>query len=165
MPRTSRARLPIRPRQRLEWHRTSDTDFTLLAASSSIITTLLIPLGVTYTVLRIRGILHVASDQVAAVEGQHGAFGAAVVTDQAATTGITAMPKPVDDGNGDIWPMYVMFQQGGNDLDRVGREYMIDSKDKRRIPDGKQLAFILQNASTTTDMRFSVALSILVART
>ena len=92
----------MRPRQRLEWHRTSDTDFTLLAASSSIITTLLIPLGVTYTVLRIRGILHVASDQVATVEGQHGAFGAAVVTNQAATTGITAMPKPVDDGNGDI---------------------------------------------------------------
>ena len=60
--------------------------------------------------------------------------------------------------------MYIMFQQGGNDLDRVGREYMIDSKDKRRIPDGKQLAFILQNANTTTGIRFSVALSILVAR-
>ena len=165
MPNRSRRTFPTRRKTQLEWHRTSDTDFTLIAASTSVITTLLIPLGVTYTVLRIRGILHVASDQVAAVEGQHGAFGAVVVTDQAATTGITAMPKPVDDGNGDIWPMYQMFQQGGLDGQRIGRIYEIDSKGKRRIPDGKQLAFILQNASTTTDMRFSVALSILVART
>ena len=115
--------------------------------------------------LRIRGILHVASDQVAAVEGQHGAFGATVVTDQASTIGITAMPKPVDDGNADTWPMYVMFQQGDNDQDRVGREYMIDSKDKRKIANGQQLAFIFQNASTSTGLRFSLALSILVTRT
>ena len=114
--------------------------------------------------MRIRGILHVASDQVAAVEGQHGAFGACIVTDAAATTGLAAMPLPVNDENADIWPLYVQFQQGGNDQDRVGREYILDSKAKRKFPNGRQLAFIFQNASTTTGLRFSLALSILTRR-
>ena len=40
----------------------------------------------------------------------------------------------------------------------------MDNKAKRKLPNGRTLAFILQNDSGSTGLRFSLALSILTRR-
>ena len=45
-----------------------------------------------FTLIRVRGIFTIASDQSAATETQVGALGVAVVSEQAASIGVTAVP-------------------------------------------------------------------------
>ncbi len=47
-----------------------------------------------WTVVRVRGVMHLMSDQEAASEQQALAYGVCVVSDQAAAIGITAIPTP-----------------------------------------------------------------------
>ena len=66
--------------------------------------------GIDETVLRTVGSIYVASDQTAANEAQLGAFGLILVTDQALSVGITAIPDPITDINDDGWFVYVPIQ-------------------------------------------------------
>ena len=153
-----------RPRPKLNWNRVTDNNFTTLALSTKLVTTLLIPgINERLTVLRMRGVLSIVSDQSAATENQVGAFGAVVITDQASTIGATAIPGPVTDGNADNWPLFLAFQQ--TQIAAVSNQWMIDTKGKRKIPNGTQLAFVIENASSVFGLRFALALSILTMRT
>ncbi len=109
--------------------------------------------GIDETALRTVGKLAVSSDQTAASEVITGALGMIVVTDQAATIGITAIPGPVTDASDDGWFLYVPISQRILVATAVGLGesvgYAFDSKAKRVVHDGTRIAIVIENATTS----------------
>jgi len=110
--------------------------------------------GIDETVLRTVGQIAIQSDQNAASEFQIGAFGLIVVTDAAVAVGVTAIPGPVTDASDDGWFVYVPFGQAVNFASATGirpysNPYTFDSKAKRRVQDGQQIAIMVENAHAT----------------
>ena len=89
-----------------------------------------------FTIIRTHVELFVLSDQSAAIEFQAGAFGMAVVSDQASAIGVTAVPTPVTDSDSDLFFVHqVFFADESNLTDRTkgGNHYSIDSKAMRKV--------------------------------
>ena len=110
-----------------------------------------------FTVTRTVGSLYVRSDQVAAIEDPFGALGAMVVSQKAVTTGATAIPDPVSQGQSDEWFMYTTFYVGGNSTANAGRDWAVyhyDSRAQRKVKDGEQIVFVLANANTAHSVTF-----------
>ena len=105
------------------------------------------------TILRTVGRLAVSSNQAAASEFQIGAFGAIIVSDAAVAVGVTAIPGPVTDSADDGWFLYVPIVQAMEFGTGVGLHpnwatgYDFDSKARRRIQEGEQIAFMVENGS------------------
>ena len=85
------------------------------------------------TIVRIRGLLSLTQSVGGALQGFSGAFGIGIVTTDAFTVGITAMPTPLDDMDWDGW----MFHQfvdvrttGTFDklMSTLNKDYPVDSK-------------------------------------
>ena len=109
-----------------------------------------------FTVVRLRGLLYIASDQAAASETQLAAFGACVVTDQAAAIGITAVPTPFIDQDSDSWFAYETMANdflfdGGGQGGNTGRVHRYDSKAMRKVEDGSQVIFVIENSALAAD--------------
>ena len=102
-----------------------------------------------FTIVRVRGYLFVTSDQFAATESYGVAMGAAVVSDQAVAIGVTAVPTPVTDKQSDLWFVFenlfsrATVSAGPNELSPVGIKY--DSKAMRKVEDGQDIIFTLEN--------------------
>jgi len=89
-----------------------------------------------FTVVRTHVELYILSDQAAAHEFQATAFGMAVVSDQAAAVGVTAIPMPVDELGSDLWFVHrVAFADATalTDVTTPGQAYSIDSKAMRKV--------------------------------
>jgi len=105
-----------------------------------------------FTVVRLRGILHVSSDQIAASESYMMGFGAAVVSDQAVAIGITAVPTPMIDQGSDLWFAYenmtgeFAFATAAGFRD-VGLVHRYDSRAMRKVEDGSQVIFVIENGA------------------
>ena len=56
-----------------------------------------------FTMVRVRGVIRLETDQLTTTEFQEIAFGLAVVSDQAVAVGVTAVPSPVSDNGSDLW--------------------------------------------------------------
>jgi len=105
------------------------------------------------TVIRIRGYMHVRSDQTGVSEGYQVAMGAAVVSDQSVAIGVTAVPTPYSDADSGAWMLHEEFAghftfvsgvgfEGDNG---IGRKF--DTKAMRKMDEGFQLIFVLENSS------------------
>ena len=111
--------------------------------------------GIDETMLRVVGVLSVLSDQVAASEVQHGAFGMIVVTDTALAAGAASIPGPVTDIADDGWFVHVPFVNQFSLLSSVGFEgnsstsRYFDFKSKRIVHDGQSIAIMVENIGGT----------------
>ncbi len=116
------------------------------------------------TVMRSRGLLHVRPDG-AAFDFQSGAFGMIRVTDFAAAAGIASIPDPFTDGADDGWFVHQTVLQSGElpavVPGRVGREYMIDSKAMRKVPQGTLIALVYANSNVLSTSQVSVGIRML----
>ncbi len=99
-----------------------------------------------------------ASDQTAAQEDQFGAFGICVVTEQAASIGVSAVPHPGTDA---AWGGWVVHQYFASQFARlsasgVAADFMhliqIDSKGMRKIGENERVVTIWQNMGATHGM-------------
>jgi len=106
-----------------------------------------------FTITRTVGMLSIFSDQAIIAEFGHGAFGALVVSEKAATTGVTALPDPVTEANSDEWFLYGEWDTT-NRVDAGGsagfggkHTIMFDSKAQRKVQEGEQIAFMIANAA------------------
>ncbi len=122
--------------------------------------------GIDETILRTVGSLHVKSDQVVATETVIGALGMIIVTDQAFSVGITAMPDPITDQEDDGWFLYVPFSNSftfvtGAGFTSFGSEYTFDSKAKRIFERGSTVAVIMANASASNGLQFAMVARLL----
>lgn len=106
-----------------------------------------------FTVIRARGLLSVATDQIAATEDQLVAYGACVVSDQADAIGVTAVPTPVADSGSDLWFMYQLgysqFRFGSAiGFSKLSSEFAVDSRAMRKVEEGQQLIEVLENSAS-----------------
>ncbi len=106
------------------------------------------------TVLRTVGVISIQSDQVAADELQIGAFGLIIVSDLAVAAGAASIPGPITDRADDGWFVYVPFCQSLEFISAVGvlpdmaTQYQFDSKAKRKIAEGQNIAIMVENANS-----------------
>ncbi len=116
-----------------------------------------------FTFVRWRAVLQVRSDQTASSEDQLGAYGIAVVSDEAVAVGVTAVPTPVTEMNSDLWFVHQIFMHSiqvssaVGILSPAGSVYQVDSKAMRKVEDGQDVVgvgelsgagagFVLQDA-------------------
>ena len=103
-----------------------------------------------FTVVRSRGILGIESDQTAASEVYHAAFGMAVVSEQAIAIGVTAVPTPDTDRASDLWFVFeellgsYLFATSAAFVESSATMRIYDSKAMRKIEDGQDLAVVAE---------------------
>ena len=156
MARRSNIRVPIRRARKFKgWSGLVDATATAtLPAASVVLDQALVPQVAEQTILRIRGGIFVVSDQITGREFQLGALGVGVVTEAAATVGVTAVPDPLADSGDELWMLWQAFGAGyevqtGVGFGRVGNWYPFDTKAMRKVSNSDRLVFVLSNASAT----------------
>ncbi len=100
-----------------------------------------------FTIVRQHYELYVISDQAAAIEQQMGAFGVAVVSDQASAIGVTAVPTPITDLGSDLWVTHQIFMGDASTItDRSipGARYSVDSKAMRRVNNDQDVVIVAE---------------------
>jgi len=105
-----------------------------------------------FTIVRIHLELMIKSDQAAAIEDQAGAYGVAVVSDQAVAVGITGVPLPNTDAESSLWMLHQFIMGSAQELTdlTVGpRHYSLDSKAMRKVDAGQDVVFVLENSLAT----------------
>jgi len=92
-----------------------------------------------FTVVRTRGYFSIRSDQESTAENYGGAVGLAVVSDQAAAIGVTAIPTPIADQGSDLFFAYeyldgrMGFITGVGFEGNVSTRLIVDSKAMRKV--------------------------------
>ena len=121
-----------------------------------------------FTIVRSRFVIGVESDQTAASESQIGAFGMAVVSDEAVAVGVTAVPTPVTQMASDYWFVHQIFMSScivkdatGIDFD-VMKNYEIDSKAMRKVDIGQDLVLVAELSAAGAGFAFTVGGRMLV---
>ncbi len=101
-----------------------------------------------FTIVRTRLLISVNTDQVAADESQVGAFGVAVVSDQAVAVGVTAVPTPITDMDSDLWLVHQLmysefFLNTAVGFDAGGMVPVeVDSKAMRKVELGQDVILV-----------------------
>ncbi len=110
------------------------------------------------TIVRVRGTVMINTDQSAATEAQIGAFGMAVVTEQARVAGAASLPGPVTNAAGDHWfvwtPILSNFRLGSD----IGFQessaqhsigFDIDSKAMRKFAVNDAIVIMVENIAAS----------------
>ena len=103
-----------------------------------------------FTIIRTRVELTLRSDQAAAVETQICCFGLAVVSDQAAAIGVSAVPTPFTDMQSDHWLLHqIIYGDESNLTDRTrsATRKSVDSKAMRKVNVGEDLVIVQEFAT------------------
>jgi len=118
-------------------------------------------------IIRIRGSLFIKSDQVIASESSGGALGFAVVTDQALAAGVGSIPTPFTDQDSDVWMLWMPWATSftfvtGAGFDSVSySRFDFDSKAMRKLPLGKSLVIVIENAASGSGLVYRLMYSVL----
>ena len=140
-------RLTRAPKRLTSWFFVAPVRTALTVGGGTIITTLnaaalaLRP----FTIIRTRLLITIESDQASADESQLGAFGMAVVLDQAEAIGVTAVPTPVTDSGSDLWFVHQWASaklklNTAVGFDTQGQtQYVVDSKAMRKVDIGQTM--------------------------
>ena len=148
----------VRRRETL-WFDVPESVNTLAAANSAVIVSTLATAAKNlrpFTIIRSRLNWHCRSDQTGALERYQVAMGLAVVSDQATAIGVTAVPTPFTDLFSDLWFLHQITAGNftfvsGIGFDPVGGiEKDIDSKAMRKVEDGQDLVFVLENSAQSS---------------
>ncbi len=155
-------------RRKTEWFGAADVGVsTVLAANTVILDQVLTTAEKAkrpFTVVRVRGMLWVGSDQVVTQEEVQGALGFSVVTDQAVAVGITAVPLPIFDSESDeffVWQPFFNGQQA-NVGSPFGMAFEFDSKAMRKVSDGQDIAVVMENGSDSFGLQYLIQFRLLV---
>ena len=124
------------------WLGSTETQTTLASSNSVTLINVLNAgaLALTpFTVVRVRGYLHVRSDQSIATEAFSAAVGMCVVSVQASAIGVTAVPTPFTDLGSDLWMVHQMlssqflFKAGDGVEGANGFSVEYDSRAMRKV--------------------------------
>ena len=142
----------------------TSTQFT--ASSSSIIGAGVTPAVPGLTWIRIRGELEIfLVANTAAADGMQGALGLALVTTAAFNQGIAALPRPINDAEGEFWLWHQFVGLHGSIASdpRATVRYQVDSKAMRKFDQDMTVVMIGSfTESGTADMRIMFDSRVLV---
>jgi len=106
-----------------------------------------------FTVVRVRGLIALRSDQNANSEAQWVSYGHCVVSDQALAIGVTAVPTPVTDAQSDLWFVYeelanaIIVSSATSVLQHtVSKDF--DSRAMRKVEEGQDLISVMETPAT-----------------
>jgi len=107
-----------------------------------------------FTIVRVRGLLFASSDQLAIAENYSVSLGYAVVSDQAAAIGVTAVPTPEADRGSDLFFVYESIHgrfgfSTAAAWGDVGHTQVIDSKAMRKVSDSEDIAITLDTSAVS----------------
>jgi len=123
-----------------------------------------------FTILRTRGLFHISSDQTVATERYICSMGLAVVSEQAAAIGISAIPTPETDMSSDLWFVYesltseFIFKSGVGVEGTNGILKHWDSKGMRKVEDGEQVVVVLEAPGTSFGVNVVTQFRMLIRR-
>ena len=168
--RVFQSRLSRQPQRRhTQWFRSPDISAAVtLQAATSVLDTIFDPGTQPLTIVRTRGNIWVATDQAAASESWLGAIGFAVVSESAASVGITGIPTPITDKDSDLWYVHEYFAGGfsfqsgtGTQTQRYTR-FQFDSKAMRKIGSEERSVTVVENAAAATGFVYILQFATLV---
>ena len=146
------------PRRATDWSASSvqTTIDTVVSGGASLLESFT-PIVGGETLIRTRGLVTIRSDQVAASEDIIGAFGIGVVTKQAISVGITAIPHPGTDAAWGGWVVHQYYGERFQFFSSVGinggnnalSHYPVDSKGMRKIDEDEGLVVVFENMAAT----------------
>ena len=157
------------PRRESLWIDASTAESVLTGAPTAVLTNSLSAAGLAllpFTVVRVRGFIHIRSDQAAASETFMGDLGMAIVSAQAEAIGITAIPTPLTDKDSDLWFVHQMVADridvgsgaGTGPPVNTGKYIQYDSKAMRKVVDGDQLVVVVENELAGCNLTHSARL-------
>jgi len=151
-----------------QWTSTApETAFIGLAAATAVIdSTFVTDVNNPETIIRIRGLLTIVTDQTASSESPFGAFGVAVVSNQAVAIGVTAVPTPYADAESDFWMYHQFFAAPMNVATAIGigsldQQYILDGKAMRKITPDQTLILVMENGHAGEGLQYRLDLRIL----
>jgi len=156
------------PRRMTQWAGSVDqVNATTLAAGAAVLDQSLsqATLGqlVPATVVRTRGSIWIASDQVSANEEAWGALGFAVVTEQARVAGVGSIPTPISEEANEQWfvwqPFLGYFATGQG---ATWHRHDFDSKAQRKVQEGDAIVVAIENASAAFGLQYVIKFRMLL---
>jgi len=155
----SRSRLPSRaPKRATTWVGTAEGSVNVTAVTAGAkILLLQFDIPDDRTIVRTRGWVHVESDQSVATETIIGAVGMCVVSDTAASTGISAIPGPMSVPNWDGWFVFELFIfnflfASAVGFDNSGVNFLIDNKAMRKVKEGDTVVVVAESGTNGDGM-------------
>ena len=136
-------------------------------AASAVLTEVFTPRSGGETVIRTRGTFGWSSDSAAATEDQLGAYGIGLVSAQAVSVGITAIPHPATDASWGGWLYHSFFFSQTQFLSSIGLMFdkmhtvEIDSKAMRKVGDEERIVMVVENSGATHGISFFDSVRIL----
>ncbi len=161
MPRrfTGRTRIPSGQKRQTRWLDGPTTAQTLAGGNTAALILSLTTEELAlrpFTIVRTRGIFRCSSDQQGASEQYECSLGMAVVSDEARTVGITAVPTPEEQRASDLWFVYeslsgeFVFGSVASFVETHGPEVRFDSKGMRKVEEGQDVVVVLQNSAISS---------------
>ncbi len=143
------------PTRKSVWFGFQPLEVTIAAASTAVLSFSLNVAALAlrpFTIVRTRGEIFYRSDQVASSENYGGNFGIAVVFDQAAAIGVTAIPTPVTDIGSDLFFVYEQMYGQLDSADAIGRLeighiHTFDSKAMRKVNQSEDVVVVQETPS------------------
>ena len=147
MPVRRRTSVPVRRKtQNLSWAGIEIAPTVIAASTKVILGSFVLTTEWDETIMRSRGMVVWISDQLAAIETPTAALGMIVVSEDAFTVGISAIPGPVTDISFDEWffwqPM-VAYADNGN-TGKPPNYISFDQKGKRIVRQGNRVVIIAE---------------------
>ena len=136
-----RGAVAIRSKRLTSWFGFQPTQVTMTAGGGTLIFSLnAAALAMRpFTIVRLRFEIMIRSDQAAQAEVQIGAFGLAVVSDEAVAVGVSAVPTPVAQDASDYWFVHQYYMSNSTNLTDLvvpASKFTIDSKAMRKVDIG-----------------------------
>ena len=147
------------PKRSTSWVGPADQGFIAVAAGAKQIISSL-PVTTDITLVRSRGEVGI-QPQVNTDVIITGAYGMAVVTDQAFAAGVASLPGPLTDADWDGWAVWRSFAFQQVQLDATGTllstiRQEVDSKAMRKLTDNETLVVIAESQATAFEISFGV---------
>jgi len=147
------------PKRQVTWFGPADQAYITVGAGAKVLLSSLDPgtAGLPKpTIVRSRGVVSI--NPVTAADAQIvGAFGIAIVSDQALAAGIASIPGPLNDSGWDGWFVWRSFAFTQTQLDATGSliqsiQLEIDSKAMRKVSDNESLVAVAESQAVAFEI-------------
>ena len=143
------------PKRQVTWAGPADQAYVAVAGNTKVLVASFTPSGAGMekpTLIRTRGQVSVKPQASSADLELAGAIGIGVVSDQALTIGITAIPGPFTDADWDGWAMWRSFAHSFELQDATASllfdwSFEVDSKGMRKLSENESLVFVAESQS------------------
>ena len=113
-----------------------------------------------WTIMRLRGYLYISTDQAAAFEEPHGAYGLCVVNGEAFDAGVASIPTPFTESFDDRWFFHTYWAlsssiRGTDGYQTDPFKLHVDGKAMRKVNFGDVIVSVIENGSTSDGCLFT----------